>query len=259
MKEFRDVLRELRQKEGLSQESLSNIIHVSRSAIAKYENGLGSEEVIQSLCEHFKVDRDYMFPKENVEDLIVKKNLIIKNQKRKLLLIVSCLLLIIIILVCILIINKRNKKEVNLENISLSINMEDYTSSVLETAILKDYKGGYVIQRIETHKYEFTATSNLYLIRVFNTYVNGNMAYTNDNKYYKSSEYTESTYMGMNFTYSQNYCPITSWDQKHSFYFTLNSKLDLNSEILLKENMNLYGEACIQKRVMNFYFIMNQA
>ena len=36
MKEFSDILRELRKKENLSQEALGNIIHVSRSAIAKY-------------------------------------------------------------------------------------------------------------------------------------------------------------------------------------------------------------------------------
>jgi transcriptional regulator with XRE-family HTH domain len=48
LKEFGQVLRELRKEKGITQETLGNIIHVSRSAIAKYENGLGlpSEEVI---------------------------------------------------------------------------------------------------------------------------------------------------------------------------------------------------------------------
>ena len=83
MKEFSEILRELRIKENLSQEALGNIVHVSRSAIAKYENGLGlpSEEVIEALCKYFKVDKDYLFPREDVEHLIVDKNKKIKFLK----------------------------------------------------------------------------------------------------------------------------------------------------------------------------------
>ena len=71
MKEFSTILKELRTKEKLSQEALGNIIHVSRSSVAKYENGLGlpSEDVINALCDYFKVDKNYLFPKENVEKL----------------------------------------------------------------------------------------------------------------------------------------------------------------------------------------------
>ena len=83
MIEFSEILRELRIKENLSQEALGNIVHVSRSAIAKYENGLGlpSEEVIEALCKYFKVDKDYLFPREDVEHLIVDKNKKIKFLK----------------------------------------------------------------------------------------------------------------------------------------------------------------------------------
>ena len=106
MKEFSEILRELRSKENLSQEALGNIVHVSRSAIAKYENGLGlpSEEVIEALCKYFKVEKDYLFPKEDVEQLITEKNIIINNQKKRHLIITLSLSLIIIILVSLLII-----------------------------------------------------------------------------------------------------------------------------------------------------------
>ena len=83
MKEFSQILRELRIKENLSQEALGSIVHVSRSAIAKYENGLGlpSEEVIESLCNYFKITKDELFPKNEVEHLIVEKNKKIKFLK----------------------------------------------------------------------------------------------------------------------------------------------------------------------------------
>ena len=39
MKEFSEILKELRVNNNLTQEALGEIVHVSRSAIAKYENG----------------------------------------------------------------------------------------------------------------------------------------------------------------------------------------------------------------------------
>ena len=54
MKEFSEILKELRVNNNLTQEALGEIVHVSRSAIAKYENGLGipSAEVIELLCKY---------------------------------------------------------------------------------------------------------------------------------------------------------------------------------------------------------------
>ena len=82
-KEFSQVLKELRNNKGLSQEALGRIVNVSRSAIAKYENGLGlpSEDVIEALYNYFNVDKDYLFPKENLEEIIVSKNKKIQFQK----------------------------------------------------------------------------------------------------------------------------------------------------------------------------------
>ena len=46
---FKDKLRNLRVKVGLFQKALADAVHVSRSAIAKYENGGGkpSEETLK--------------------------------------------------------------------------------------------------------------------------------------------------------------------------------------------------------------------
>ena len=82
MKDFSVILKELRKEKNISQEELGIIVHVSRSSIAKYENGLGlpSEELIASLCSYFNVDKDYLFPKDNIEKVIVEKNKKIKMQ-----------------------------------------------------------------------------------------------------------------------------------------------------------------------------------
>lgn len=97
MKEFSQVLKELRNNKGLSQEALGRIVNVSRSAIAKYENGLGlpSEDVIEALCSYFKVDKEYLFPKENLEEIIVSKNKKIKSQKIAVIM-SACLLFLVV-------------------------------------------------------------------------------------------------------------------------------------------------------------------
>ena len=249
MKEFSEILRELRIKENLSQEALGNIVHVSRSAIAKYENGLGlpSEEVIEALCKYFNVDKDYLFPKEDVEQLITEKNIIINNQKKRQLIITLSLSLIIVLLVSFLIIfNVDRKKEIKLDDVEFTINLNNNTI-FQKQELLFEYDGGYVYQTIEIHEYDFTDTTNLYLIRVHNTYVNGNMAYLNGAEEFNKNEYTESVYMGINFSITQNYRTITSWHQKKPYYFTLNSQLNPKDKIILEDYTNLFDGAIIKR------------
>ncbi len=84
MKEFNEVLKEKRKEKGITQEELGAIVHVSRSAIAKYENGLGlpSEEVIQLLLHYFEMTREELFPQKESTNQLVEKNKTIHRQKK---------------------------------------------------------------------------------------------------------------------------------------------------------------------------------
>ena len=66
--EFKDKLKKLRVEVGLSQEALADTIHVSRSAIAKYENGGGkpSEQTLKLIADYFKVDISYLNDDEEI-------------------------------------------------------------------------------------------------------------------------------------------------------------------------------------------------
>ena len=59
--EFKDQLKKLREDKGLTQKELGDILFVSRSAIAKYENGNGypSHETLVRIAEYFNVDINY--------------------------------------------------------------------------------------------------------------------------------------------------------------------------------------------------------
>ncbi len=84
MKEFNEILQEKRKEKGITQEELGAIVHVSRSAIAKYENGLGlpSEEVIQLLLHYFEMTREELFPQKESTNQLVEKNKTIHRQKK---------------------------------------------------------------------------------------------------------------------------------------------------------------------------------
>ena len=73
--QFKDKLRRLRTEAGLSQEALSDAVHISRSAIAKYENGLGkpSEDTLQAIAFYFGV------PVNDLRDKAQKRRISIKK------------------------------------------------------------------------------------------------------------------------------------------------------------------------------------
>lgn len=55
--EFKDKLKSLRKERGLSQQALADSIFISRSAVAKWENGLGlpNDESMNALLTYFDV------------------------------------------------------------------------------------------------------------------------------------------------------------------------------------------------------------
>lgn len=67
--EFKNKLKKLRNEKGLSQEALADAVHVSRSAIAKYENGNGrpSEGTLKSLAVYFGVEVDELRSEQAVK------------------------------------------------------------------------------------------------------------------------------------------------------------------------------------------------
>jgi transcriptional regulator with XRE-family HTH domain len=57
---FSNKLKELRRARGISQAELADALHFSRSAVAKWENGLGmpSKESLSILADYLAVSKD---------------------------------------------------------------------------------------------------------------------------------------------------------------------------------------------------------
>lgn len=100
--EFKDKLKKLRLEKGMSQQELANKIYVSRSAIAKWENGLGypSRDSYCALIKYFDVGEDY-FQTEKAEKIIIEKNKHICLLK----FVLSAFIFIIIIIFSVLFLN----------------------------------------------------------------------------------------------------------------------------------------------------------
>lgn len=97
--EFKDKLKSLRESKGVSQAKLAEDIYVSRSAIAKWENGLGlpSEESVLRLCEYFGVERSSIIGDDATENILIAKNKKLVKQKNIIITILSIMLSLLII------------------------------------------------------------------------------------------------------------------------------------------------------------------
>lgn len=83
MMEFSEKLKMLRTEKGISQAALAAEIHISRSAVAKWENGLGlpGNESLKLLADFFDVSTSDLLPDKNDAETIVSKNKTIVQQK----------------------------------------------------------------------------------------------------------------------------------------------------------------------------------
>lgn len=82
--EFSEKLKDLRSSKGISQAKLATDIHISRSAVAKWENGLGlpSDESLKMLADYFGVTVGELLPDKSNEEMLIAKNKTIDQQKK---------------------------------------------------------------------------------------------------------------------------------------------------------------------------------
>ena len=82
--EFSEKLRQLRNEKGISQTKLATDIHISRSAVAKWENGLGlpNDDSLKMLADYFGISIDELIPNKSSEEIFVSKNKTIDQQKK---------------------------------------------------------------------------------------------------------------------------------------------------------------------------------
>lgn len=96
--QFHDRLKKYRKERGLTQEELADKLHVSRSAVAKWENGLGlpSSESLEDLAAFFGTTQEELLADRETETIIVEKNSKLSRQKKWLIGLVSLVAALIV-------------------------------------------------------------------------------------------------------------------------------------------------------------------
>lgn len=106
--QFNEKLKELRLKKGISQTELAEKVFVSRSAVAKWENGLGlpSDDSLNQLAEFFGVTQEELYSDKATEAVIIEKNKTISKAHKWLIALgVICLAVIIALVLTVVIKN----------------------------------------------------------------------------------------------------------------------------------------------------------
>lgn len=82
--QFNEKLKKLRNDKGLTQAELADKVFVSRSAVAKWESGLGlpSDESLTTLAEFLGVEQNELLSDPVIEKIVVEKNNVIYINKR---------------------------------------------------------------------------------------------------------------------------------------------------------------------------------
>jgi len=103
--EFKEKLKKLRLEKGISQQTLADAIMISRSAIAKWENGLGlpNEQSLELIAAYFGVNKNQLIDDIGTESTIVEKNQKISDLKKTAIvaLSVACALLIAVVILLV--------------------------------------------------------------------------------------------------------------------------------------------------------------
>lgn len=102
--QFHERLKNYRKEKGLTQEELAEKLHVSRSAVAKWENGLGlpSSESLDEMATFFGITSEELLADRETETIIVEKNSKLSQQKKWLIGLI-CLVIALIVIGSVLI------------------------------------------------------------------------------------------------------------------------------------------------------------
>lgn len=62
MREFKDILLELRKNRNITQDELSNSLHITKQALSHYERGTRypKKETLEAIADYFNVDMNFL-------------------------------------------------------------------------------------------------------------------------------------------------------------------------------------------------------
>lgn len=122
--EFKNKLKEIRNRKGISQQQLADELNISRSVVAKWETGLAlpSDENLELLSKYFEVPKEELIDNYKTEKVLVNKSQSISKLKKIIIALVS--VIIIISAICVFIFIKSRPETLLDEIDKLGANFE---------------------------------------------------------------------------------------------------------------------------------------
>jgi DNA-binding XRE family transcriptional regulator len=132
MNTFQNKILELRKHKNYTQEDLAKVLHVSRQAISKWENGVSypSMDILYNIAQLFEITIDDLFDQNDVRVNTFKNNNKIRNIKR--ITIFISIIVFIVLSIAIISLLTANKAY------NLNTNEEEVT-------LPKDYQVGFIV------------------------------------------------------------------------------------------------------------------
>ncbi len=235
--EFKDKLKKLRIEKGLTQKELAELLYCTRSAVAKWENGLGmpNEDSFNRLCEVFNVEKADLLTDE-IEETNINKNKKLFLQKRIIISLVSfsSILIICLIIMAVFLSFKpkyvtipapvgnlnsvvsnyhSDDKIININNDVSKLSVASVTTSRLSENTLKYLS---VVNKSNSYIFEFT-NLNDYYYNVSYSIIDNNYNYVKKNELTSLNNYFDNN-SDKNQWYEDNYSVRVNLDSTtHKF------------------------------------------
>lgn len=218
--EFKDKLKSLRKERGLSQQALADSIFISRSAVAKWENGLGlpGKESMDALLNYFDLPQEY-FATDRPEEVLIKKNKLIRKMKVALTASIAILgLLFVLLIISIPLVNnltaiqvKNRLEKLPLPENSIQIDSLSNAGKMTGSGNGMQYLGAILVQsdlsseELESHYSQFRVNQwDCLLVE----YYGGQLEFIDIGRLYFSTELDPT----------KNYYVVYSWGSGLEFY-----------------------------------------
>ena len=258
---FKDKLVELRKHNEDTQELLAKKLNVSRSLVAKWEQGRAypNEKDLDNIAKIYNVEIEQIMSSSELKRIygIVKRSNKIKN----ILIIVLTMVSVIAISIAVVFgLDKQYPSYINEEKEFIEMSLMNYSNSSgntnlvgkKEEKLLFSNEYGYAFDSVEIERYPFTDKSHLYFIHYFLDVTPGCAANDIDLVNYNANSILDKIDIKINFDLNKEVSPIFAWPQKKMRMGMYYSKY---SPIYLLENDIVNSGLEIKKNTGNFLYL----
>lgn len=245
---FKEKLVELRKINSDTQESLAKRINVSRSLVAKWEQGRAypNEQDLDNISKEYNVEIDDIMSAKELRSIYGKVTR--KNRIKNILIIVLSFISVVAVSLSIVFGNRNFQtsyidEEKGVEQIDLfSYSNPNGTTNLVGN---KDYdllfknEYGYSYDLLQIERYPFTDKSHLYIIHYRIDAVPGYVAYANSLQEFNENSIINGLSVKTEFELNKGVKPIFGWPRKKETSSVIKSRYSDN--YLLNTEINAYG------------------